>query len=272
MGEHLLVSSPELVVVQLLSSQSKYEPLFEDFISGILAERQALREIGVYEQPVAEMPTRWESVRRLVMAAAVACEFSGTYRLRSQGGSVRYHAPRLMEVGSLFRMIDDAQAGFVAKRIRTVAEVSFDNSASPMETALALLLTMPLDLGGLGLPKPRLNFAIDVSAERGRLADRDRVTPDMVWERERVALEYDSSEFHAQGNARRLGEDAIRANILSAWGYTVFRVTPEAVSTLAGLEMLARQVAARLGVVLEQPSEIQALRRRKMYAELMGRR
>lgn len=271
MGERLLVSSPELVVVQLLSSQAKFEPLFEDFIQGVMSERRALDQIGVHEPPVAEMPTRWESIRRLVATAAIACEFSGTYRLRTQGGSVLYQAPRLMSTASLPHMIDAANASFVAKRIRTVAAIAFDSSASPMETALALLLTMPLDLGGIGLPKPQLNRAVDVSALRGALSDRDHVTPDMVWEGEHVALEYDSSEFHALKGARQLGQDAIRANILSAMGYSVFRVTPEMVGTLSGLEMLARQLAARLGVTLEQPNDIQALRRRKIYAELMGR-
>lgn len=283
-GHSLLVSTPELLIVQLVSSQAKFDELFDVFMDRTLAERDALESLGIDDDTVDELPQRWESTRRIIAATVVACEFAGTYRLGTAGegasglgpsredtrmGAVRYHMRPLVTVDAIRRMADDPSVSFVGSRVRTVADLAFDGSASPMETSLALMLTMPPDLGGFGLPKPLLNKAIDTPAENGALFDRDRVTPDMLWEGQRVALEYDSAGFHGRSGLARPDEDARRANILTTLGYDVFRVTSGMVRTLPELERLALQLAVRLGVELAEPDGLQATRRRKAFAELM---
>lgn len=269
LGTHLLVSSPELVIVQLLSSQARLDSLFDAFSEELCEQRDVLGSLGLDEEIVAESPSEWEKARRVIAASVIACEFAGTYRLAVGSKEGRYHAPRLMTVSDLRSFAEDDSGRFIAGRLRKVADIAFDNSASPRETALALMLTMPPELGGFGLPKPRLNVPVDVSEVRGSLADRDAVTPDMLWAEQRVALEYDSAEFHGQSTTRRLAEDALRSNILTAMGYAVLRVTPGSVVTLAQIERLARQVACCLGVTLQRPTEMQEVRRRKAFAELM---
>lgn len=268
--ESLLVSSPELVVVQIVSSQAKLDSVLDGFARESRAQRDALARLGIDEKAVAERPTGWEKDRRIILAARLTCEFAGSYRLPTgERKEVCYHAPALMSVADVHRMVREASAQFVAHSINVVADLAFDGSASPMETALALMLTMPVALGGFGLPKPRLNVRVDVANQVGALSDRDELTPDMLWERERVVLEYDSVAFHADAGAHRLAEDAVRSNILTAMGYRVLRVTPENVRSLVRLELLARQLACCLGVSLEEPSEVELHRRGKVFAELM---
>lgn len=269
LSPNLFVSSPELLVVQLVSSQAKLEEMLDAFADGVRSQKDALGSLGIDEMPVVDAPTEWESIRRLIAATVVACEFAGSYRLDTMRGNVRYHAPRLLETGSLRRMAEDPSARFVAKRVDAVAEFAFDGSASPMETSLALMLTLPLEFGGFCLPKPQLNVSVDIPGEWGDLSDRNQVTPDMLWPGQRVALEYDSAEFHSGGAARQADEDARRSNLLVMLGFRVLRVTPGMVRTLPELGRLARQLARCLGVELAQPSEVELLRRERLFAELM---
>ena len=270
MGEKVLLCSPEFTVIQLCGATTKLEGLLDGHVAAVRAETGTLRELGIDEEPVVDHPLVWEHARRLVLAAVVACEFAGTYRLGAHGEEARYHEPPLMSMESLRQMAGQLRPGAAASRALEVAELAFDGAASPMETSLALMLSLPVGYGGLGLPKPRLNVAIDVSSQRGALSDADQVTPDFLWPEERVALEYDSGEFHA--GKPGLGRDAARANTLTAMGYRVFRATPWQVRSLAGIELLGRQLAHALGVALEAPGEVETLRRGRLYAELMPHR
>lgn len=267
----VLLSGPEFTIIQLCGATARLEGLLDAHVSAVQAEARTLRELGVDERPTVDHPLVREHERRIVAAAVLACEFAGTYRLGAPGEKTLYRAPAIMTMESLAAMADSAGHNTAASRARVVADVAFDGSASPMETALALLLTLPVEYGGFGLPRPRLNASIDVSAHRGTLADVDQLSPDFLWLDHGVALEYDSSEFHA-GVGRDARRDAVRANILTSLGYRVFRATPWVVRSLADVEILARQLACVLDTPLEEPGDVQALRRRRLYAQLMPHR
>ena len=268
LSDNVLLSGPEFVVLQFCGVTSRLEGLLDAHVAAVRAETMTLRQLGLDARPAVDHPLVREHGRLLVASAVLACEFAGTYRLGTSGGEPRYHVPAIMTTESLADMALRAGCNTAAARARTVAGLAFDGSASPMETALALLLTLPLDYGGFALPRPRLNASVDVSAHRGHLADVDQVTPDFLWPVQRVALEYDSAAFHDTAK-RAAGHDAVRANILTSLGYRVFRVTPRVVRSLVGVELLARQLASALGVTLAEPDEIQALRRRRLYVQLM---
>ena len=271
LNEGLLVSAPEFVILQFCGATAQLEGLLDAHAAAVQAEAEVLRELGVDGPAAVDHPLVREHERRIVEAAVLVCEFAGTYRLGAPGERTCYHVPPIMSVESLANMANSAGSSTAASRARTVAEVAFDGSASPMETALALLLSLPVDFGGFGLPRPRLNASIDVSSCRGHFSDADTVTPDFLWEEQHVALEYDSAEFHSSGLADS-GRDAVRANTLTTAGYRVFRATPRVVGSLPGVGLLARQLAFALDVTLEEPNEVQVLRRQRLYAQLMPRR
>lgn len=273
-AEGLLVSRPELVIIQLCGAQAKLEGLLDDFGERVRAIQEYRLELGMEEPAVEELPTAWESRRRVVAAAALICEFAGTYRLpRVAGQAASYQAPRLMSLGSLQSVLDQTDAGPEARRVEQAVGLALEGSASPMETTLALMLTMPLEYGGFGLPKPRLNSPVDVSgAPSGLSSGRGAVRPDMLWPEAKIALEYDSTAFHGRPGLSRLAADASRSNVLASMGYTVFRVTPGMLRTLSDMGRLARQVADRLGTALEQPTDLEELRRERIFVDLMPRR
>ncbi len=135
------------------------------------------------------------------------------------------------------------------KALRFIAS----GSASPMETCMVMLLCLPLRLGGYNLPKPQMNREVRPK-RRGRLAPGDRQCfCDLVWHEARVALEYDSSEFHGP---RQAADDARRRNVLLNRGFTVVSVTSGSARNLIELDRIAQILRTRLGVRLRsgQPS------------------
>ena len=273
LDDELFASGPELAILQLCAAQSKLESLLDPSAEAYHAALDVYRDLGIEEKPLIDNPLLWEHGLRLVRAAAVACEFAGTYRLPTHAkGKVAYKRKLLMTCESLDKLASELRHTSAETRAQRVAAIAFDGSASPMETLLALLLTLPVEMGGFGLPRPELNHSIDVSHGRGLLADRDEVTPDMLWDEAGLALEYDSAEKHGNAGPARLADDALRSNMLTVLGYRVLRVTPGAISTVGRLEMLANQIAVLLGTELEKPSEMQKMRRRKLFTELMPAR
>ena len=268
-ADNLLVSGPELIIVQLCSAQGKLDALLDAHVAAVRAEAELVASVDKAAKPVIDHPLEWERIRRLVAATVVACEFAGTYRLGVGPGKAAYHAPRLMDARSLGRVVTEAGKSQGTRRARRVGELMLEGSASPMETALALMLTLPVDFGGFGLERPRLNRAVDVRGLREALSDRNAVTPDFLWAEQRVALEYDSAEFHEDRGKGQLNKDAIRANILTSAGYRVFRVTPQVAKSLPRLSLLARQLAHALDVELPEATPLQELRRHKLYMLLM---
>lgn len=97
------------------------------------------------------------------------------------------------------------------------------------------------------------------------MCDRTSVTPDFLWPEEKLALEYDSSEFHARKGAPQ----AARSNFLAIKGHRVLRVAAGNVSSLSGAALLARQIAFALGAPLREPTPLESQRRNKLYMELM---
>lgn len=267
--ENLLVSRPELVIVQLSGAHAKLDGLFDGFMASLRAEEEARAAFGAEgERLVVENPVKWENRRRLVEAAVLACEFAGRYRLPGAGGGVDYDARPVMSLASLAEVLETlGSRGYsqAVHRAQSVRALAFDGSASPMETSLALMLTLPLEFGGFGLPRPQLNAPINVSVPGGQMT----VTPDFLWREQSVAFEYDSDEFHANKGREQAGRDALRANALLVGGYRVFRATTQMVRTLEGVALLAGQLAAALGVDLAEPTEADELRRRRLFAELM---
>lgn len=270
LSKELLLSGPELTVVQYCGAQSKVEFLLDEHARAVRAERDTLAMLGLDEEPVIDDPRARDSIERLVAAVVLACEFAGTYRLGVGGEETQYHMAPLMDEESFGQVISGVEGTANKTRAAEVAGLFYEGSASPMETALVLMLTLPVNFGGLGLPRAELNKSVDVSAVRGTLSDRDEVTPDLMWRWARVAVEYDSAEFHEQLGSRQLEEDARRSNILTTQGYRVLHVTPGVVRTVNDVELFARQIAHLLGVTLKAPSEIQALRRRRLFTLLMS--
>ena len=120
-----------------------------------------------------------------------------------------------------------------------------DGSASPRETALLMLLCMPTRFGGYGLAIPELNRRIELSMSEQLMVGAQYFECDLYWPGERVAVEYDSAQYHTA--EERQTRDAIRRNMLQYKGVKVITATRKHVSSASEFDKLARQIGRAIG-------------------------
>ena len=149
-------------------------------------------------------------------------ELCGAYEL-SLDVNAKYRertAPRT--VASLTRYIESVSkvrnASLALRALRYVR----DGSASPMETALAMMVTLPRKLGGLGIRDVALNERVALSGKARRLAKRKSFVLDLYISRARIDVEYNGA-LHDDPEQRE--RDHERSNALGTMGYVVYTAT-----------------------------------------------
>ncbi len=154
------------------------------------------------------------------------------------------------------------------KRTQTAVELAFEGSRSALETAAAGMLSLPRDLGGLGLPRPRLNHAVHLPPAQERQLGYTPLTADLAWPQGKVLIEY-QGKHHFE--SRRVAEDDMnRASVLRQLGWWVEQWAKHDLQNLLRLDDGGRRVAERLGRTLPEPDtgfrELQG----RLYAGLTG--
>ena len=268
--EELFVSTPEFVLVQMAGWHTKEMPVLEDFSQKLTETRKAYAMAGIDEKPPYDNPIEWDQSARVLQLTLLAMEFMGTYRLAAPGGETSYDRTSLTSVDSVTRFVDAMPRVYGKNRIEAALSLALPHSASPMETTLALLLSLPTEFGGFGLPKPKLNRSLPVGDHERLWAGGPAITPDFLWPNAKLVIEYESDEWHGSAGARKLARDASRANVLSAMGYHVMRMTTINIRQPAEVERLARQVGMRLGVTIAEPDDVLRIRRAKLHRLLMS--
>lgn len=122
------------------------------------------------------------------------------------------------------------------------------NAASPRETAIALLLSLPRRLGGYGLPVPVLNRKIPLGHMGQSLTSRGYFVADLMWPEHNLCVEYDSDLFHRK--ERQAVMDSNKRNALQAMGFTVVTLTNAQVKNVRAFDEAARALAVAMGVSL----------------------
>ena len=121
-----------------------------------------------------------------------------------------------------------------------------EGGASPMESIVALLLSLPTSLGGYGLPVPRMNASLSVPQTLRHVGHRAHVMPDLLWESSKVFLEYDSDMHHV--GADRIASDARRRDALLGMGYSVVTRTRTQYNDVREFDQLAKMLARLMGL------------------------
>ena len=126
-----------------------------------------------------------------------------------------------------------------------------DGSASPMETKLFMLLTLPYNLGGYGLPAPELNKRIDIGnvVKRGserynKGSGKSYYVCDLFWPKAKFAVEYDSDSYHT--GADRIARDSKKRFDLETLGIKLITVTSRQIRNIDEFENIAKLIAKRL--------------------------
>lgn len=266
--QNVLVSCPEFALLQLANVHVRKAPALDRSVELSISEREALQSLGIDEQPPVENLYEWEKDLRLIRLAQLAMEFCGTYRLPvPPQAEASYDCPQLTGVSAIQTFLDAVPPanGYKhtggPKSLITALPWVMERSRSPFETALALMLTLPVELGGYGLPQPVLNDRLD---EPGVID----LHPDFLWRVARLVVEYDSNEFHAAAGADKVDADIERANRLRAAGFTVLEATPGIVLNLQKLDAFALQVSKLLGASIPPADHGIRLRRSLLHREL----
>ena len=198
--------------------------------------------------------------------AKIASEICGSYARSPRAPHGFYARPPLESV----RLLAESFANnydYGARRVREVLGWVVDGSRSPMETVVTLLFTLPVELGGCGLPAPRLNCRLEIPPSLQAALEKPYVVVDLCWEEWRIILEYDSYDFHS--SPRAVDSDAARNEGLRDLGWMVRTVTAGMLANDRLLDELVRKVTARAGRPV--PDDAAYLRRRHdLVRELMG--
>ena len=122
------------------------------------------------------------------------------------------------------------------------------NGASPMECLVSAMLSAPERLGGEGLPLPVLNAPVTVHKD----GHRSTRYADVYWPSARVALEYDSTEFH--NGKDKLGHDAARRVELENAGIRAISLTNHQLKDMGLFNELIVLLRTMLGVQSRPPT------------------
>ena len=144
----------------------------------------------------------------LVEAVRIGMELCGTYSRwhlephtlgdpyylqQAENRGCTFSLPPAMHVKRVQAFVEQQQGGRGAVGARAALRWVLDNSASPMETAVYLLLCLPKRLGGYGLAKPLLNPKLVISNPDGA---KERY-PDLFWLGANIDVEYNSDSEHS---------------------------------------------------------------------------
>lgn len=99
-----------------------------------------------------------------------------------------------------------------ARNLEKALKYCKDNSASPMESRLYIKLCGPRNLGFYGCKNIMLNKPISLSKEAALIAGQHTVMPDLLHLKKKIAIEYDSAQYHE--NVRQGQKDKCRRDAL----------------------------------------------------------
>ena len=143
-------------------------------------------------------------------------ELCGTYVIHPDGSDCRVGV-RPLTTPDRLRWIARSCSGTTGiSKARWAAEHVLAGSNSPMETKLAILLSLPRSEGGWDCGTPLLNHQIPLSREAQGHCGRRHLTADLYFVKARTDVEYHGRRWHSR-LADKVSDDA-RANALDMMG------------------------------------------------------
>ena len=116
-----------------------------------------------------------------------------------------------------------------------------DSSASPRETMVAMMLTLPYWYGGYGFPLPVMNAKIKPAGAAKQSSSKEFYYCDLFWDDFSLSVEYDSDEYHT--GSTRIAQDSMKRNSLISVDVTTVTITRMQLNSMAGFEKIAKQLS-----------------------------
>ncbi|MCH3942502.1 MAG: endonuclease domain-containing protein [Atopobiaceae bacterium] len=183
------------------------------------------------------------------------------------GGTHPFRAP-LTSVSLLGRYLACARGAYGANLARRVVRYLLDGSASPRETDLAIVLSLPARFGGYGLKGMRLNVPVEADARSRAISPQRRFILDEYFPESKTAVEYDGRQH---GEACHLARDARRRDALLCRGISLVSVTDEQLTSQWAMEGVAALIAERCGQSSRTRARDPKAARIRLSLDLFGR-
>ena len=180
----------------------------------------------------------------LIELLEVGYELCGTYRMLDD--TPCYGLAPLTSAARLRTYIERASHLYGSRKAREAAQWIKDNSGSPAETAIAIVLALPYRKGGYGLDGFELNREIPLNETAAHLLGRSTVKPDEFFVESRHPIEYDSVRFHS--GREQADYDERRRNAYSAMGMAVTVVRPRHLANPALFDDIVKSIRRNTGI------------------------
>lgn len=183
----------------------------------------------------------------------LAMELCGTYALSTEDLTYRYDvvpvssAQALLDYCERLPHSNGSQTAGLIRALRWVV----DNSASLMETVVVVLLVLPYRHGGYGLALPSMNIPLDSDGRVVPQRTQGSRKADVSWFDHKVALEYNSREFHC--GLDDYERDSDRREWFERLGFKVIPVSAAKLYDAVQFNELAHQIAELIGCRLRLP-------------------
>lgn len=205
----------------------------------------------------------------LVALIQIGYELCGTYSMLP--GFTSYDACQIASANSISRVANSLKGIRGYRNARLAARYIVDGSASPAETQLCMMLTLPSRFGGYGLPAPALNQEIKIPEQFQRRIGHRVFRCDLLWttEKGRVAVEYKSNEWHL--NEKSMTSDARRNNALKELGVNVIEITAAQLYDANAMEEVVVQISKAIGHRYRYRARNQISKRFELRNALLGK-
>lgn len=197
----------------------------------------------------------------------IGYELCGSYAISRTHPDGFYARDPLTTIARMRAYLEKIPGLHGAKAARWALQYVLPFSASPRETAVAMLSALPCAFGGRGLEKPSLNHEVLVTRHIGRVKEAKTYRIDLYWPEAKLGLEYDSDLKHTGPD--RIAKDARRRNDLESVGITMLTATNRQVRSLWEFNKLADVIAGRLGKQFQPRCKDYAARQRELHTRLM---
>lgn len=201
-------------------------------------------------------------------AVHLGYELCGTFAPdKSQPFGVRSRRP-LTSLEKIASYLDRAGGIRGVKAARAALPYILDGSASPRESTLAELLTLPYARGGSKIERPEMNGVVPIPSQSDWASNRSSFRCDLLWRDKGVAIEYDSTLCHT--GSTRIANDASRRNALESLGFTVMTATWKQVANYQEYNRFVHILSGHLGTRTRHTCSDYPTRQFALRRELLG--
>ena len=151
-------------------------------------------------------------------------EVCGDYRMGLNHSDPYIEQPATTSKEQIIELLDMHPGKPGATRARLALRHIYDHSASPMETASAIALSLPTSEGGVGIRGIELNKPLEIPQGLWHCAKARTLKIDVLvtYKRRELGIEYKGG-FHDE--FERKGADAEREAVLAQMGYRIVTLT-----------------------------------------------